>query len=190
MKAMTPRSPISPISPAERGSGAGALRREFDSAFARPAGTVDTGEVDLLALRVAGEPYALRLAAIAGLSTDRRIAPLPGVPGLLGLAGVRGSVVAVYALRSFLALPAGAPPRWIALLRRDRTVGLAFDELAGTLRLAPGDLARAAGPGAGRHVREAALAGGVLHPILDVESILATIKTLARAPGARGESER
>jgi chemotaxis signal transduction protein len=172
------------------GSDAGALRREFDRAFAQPAGTGDAGEVDLLALRVAGEPYALRLAAVAALATDRRIAPLPGVPGLLGLAGVRGSVVAVYGLRSLLGLPPGAPPRWIALLRRDRTVGLAFDELDGTLRLASGDLARAAGAGGGRHVRDAALAGGVLHPILEVESILATIETLAWAPGARGESER
>lgn len=178
----------------DRDGGAAVLRQAFDGAFAEAAAACNARTEDLLAFRVAGEPYALRLAAVAGLSTDRRIAAfpgVPGVPGLLGLAGVRGGLVAVYGLRALLGLPPGPSPRWIARLRCERAVGLAFDELDGYLRLAPGEVAPAAGPaGEGCHVREVARAGDVLRPILDEASILATIKTLLRAAGVREEPER
>jgi purine-binding chemotaxis protein CheW len=158
---------------------AATLRREFDQAFAAPAEAA-AGAVDLLALRVAGERYALRLSEIGGLHADRRIVALPGAPPeLLGLAGLRGGLVAVYDLGAFLGAPRGGSPRWVVLAGSDRTVGLAFEELERYLRVATQDLK----PGAEsekQHFREAVNVEGEVRPVIDLASIVGKIKGLAR----------
>jgi purine-binding chemotaxis protein CheW len=162
---------------------AAALRRAFDEAFASPAGGARAEVEDFLAIRVAGEAYAFRLAGIAGLYADRPIVPLPEAASeLLGIAGLRGSLVAVYDLRALLGAPRGETPRWIALAASERTVGLAFDELEGFLHLAPADLT-APGNTPGRHVQAVASAGGTLRSIVDVAAVVETIRGLARRDG-------
>ncbi len=164
------------------------LRRDFDLTFAEPARLAQADAEVLLALRVAGEGYAVRLAAVAGLFVDRGIVPLPGTgPELLGIAGLRGGLVAVYDLGALLGYPRSESPRWLALLRSGSTVGLAFEELDGTLRVAPQDLSPAAGPAHGGLVREVVRAGSVLRPVVDVASVLETIKRLARRGGSPEE---
>jgi chemotaxis signal transduction protein len=169
-----------------RGQGsAAALRREFDLAFVEPGHPAASATEDLIALRIAGERHALRLSAIGGLYADRPIVRLPGGPGeLLGIAAVRGGLVAVYDLRMLLGYARSEGPRWVALAGEDRSVGLAFEELAGQLRVASRDVMQAGGSAPrGRHVRHVAQAGGGLLPIVDVASIVATIRDLALRTG-------
>jgi chemotaxis signal transduction protein len=160
------------------------LRLEFDQAFAAPA-AVAPATVDLLAVRVAGAAYALRLSEIGGLRADRRIMPLPGAaPELLGLAGLRGTLAAIYDLAPFLGHDRSESARWVVLAGADRTVGLAFEELAGFLRVAPQALTSEAGPApARRHVSGVVQVDGALRPLVDVGSILETIRGLARQAG-------
>jgi purine-binding chemotaxis protein CheW len=157
------------------------LRLEFDRTFAAPA-AAPPATVDLLAVQVAGEGYALRLAGIAGLFADRRIVPLPGAAAeLLGLAGLRGGLVAIYDLGAILGHTRSESPRWVALARGEKTVGLAFDELGGFMRVALQDLTQGAGAApTGRYVREVVHVDGGLRPVVDMASILETIEGLSR----------
>jgi chemotaxis signal transduction protein len=162
---------------------AAALRQAFDQTFAAPAGEARAAAEDLLAIRIAGEAYALRLSGIAGLHADRRIVPLPrAAPELLGVAGLRGSLVAVYDLAALLEYPRSEKPRWIALTAAERSLGLAFEELESFLRLAPQDLTTS-GSTPEKHVRQVAHAGGILRPVVDVASVVETIRRLARRGG-------
>ena len=82
--------------PAKMSRQAAVLKKAFDDTFADQRRPARTGSVDLLAVRLGGEPWAIPLSAIAGLQSDKKITPLPGAtPGLLGLAGFRGVLVPV-----------------------------------------------------------------------------------------------
>ncbi len=165
---------------------AAALRLEFDQTFAVPAAAA-AGAVDLLALRVAGERYALRLSEIGGLHADRRIVALPGAPPeLLGLAGLRGSLVAVYDLGAFLGAPSSEAPRWLALAGGDRTVGLAFEQLERYLRVATQNLTLDA-ESKKRHFREVVNVEGEMRAVIDIASIVEKIKGLAHLAGPSEE---
>jgi chemotaxis signal transduction protein len=108
------------------------LREAFDAAFAAPPAGPRAGRVELLAIRVDGQAYALRLTDVAALLADRRIARLPGAsPGLAGLAGHRDEVIAVFDLRALLGLGTSRPARFVAQLARDPTLGVCFDALDG-----------------------------------------------------------
>jgi chemotaxis signal transduction protein len=120
-------------------SRAAELRASFDAAFARPAARERAAARSLLvAISVAGEPYALRSLDIRGLEAPRRVTPAPGgAEGLLGLAGVRGTVVPIYDLAALVGRDAGtdADEAWIALLETPggALVGVAFGSLDGTI---------------------------------------------------------
>src|ERR1039458_7695948 len=84
-------------------SKAAALRQAFDQSFALPPPPASQEVEDLLAIRVAGNPYAIRLRDIAGIVAGRKVVPVPAVRlDLLGLAGIRGGVVPVFGLASIL----------------------------------------------------------------------------------------
>ena len=84
-------------------STAAALRQAFDLSFALSPPPASPEVEDLLTLRVAGNPYAIRLRDIAGIVAGRKVVPVPAItPGLLGLAGIRGGVVPVFGLASIL----------------------------------------------------------------------------------------
>jgi purine-binding chemotaxis protein CheW len=164
-----------------------ALRRDFDGDFARPPSSAAAALVDLLAIRVAGDPYALRLDEVAGLAADRRVTPVPSpAPELLGLVGFRGGVHPVYSLRALLGYPAGALPRWLVFLGAGALVGVAVDGYDGHLRVARAELA--ARPSEARqHVGAIAeVAGGAL-PVLSVASLRQAITR--RIPGDRPRKE-
>jgi purine-binding chemotaxis protein CheW len=167
---------------------AAALRESFDAAFAEPASDAVEARVELLAVRVAGERLAIPLSAIDGLYADRPLTGLPGaLPELLGLAGIRGSLTAVYDLGALLGLGRSAP-RWIALIAAENGLGLAFEELDGTFRVASRELVSGTRPGdAGRHLGRLVEVSGRPLPVLDVVSLVAAIKRLAGRPGPREE---
>jgi purine-binding chemotaxis protein CheW len=163
-----------------------ALRREFDDGFARPIRAGDGQGIELLAIRVAGDPHALRLSEIAGLFADRPVTPVPGpMAELRGLANLRGELVPVYDLRLLLGRPAADAPRWIALAAA-RRVGLAFDDVDGHVVAAPTDLATEAGvPGPARQVVRMARGTGLV--LLAIPALLDDLASRARRAGATKE---
>ena len=165
------------------------LRRNFDRSFAEPPRNRQAASLDLLAIRLGGEPYALHLAAVSGLFAGKKFTRLPqAAPEFLGIAGFRGSIVPVYDLRVLLGCAGGEAPRWL-VVTANSPVGLAFDGFDGHLRLPQEGIAQQDRSDAERlHVRElarvagagSASQGGLLRPIVDVASILVTIRRIAR----------
>jgi chemotaxis signal transduction protein len=110
------------------------LRDAFDRARAIPFAS-QAGErmESLLAIRVCGDPYAVRISEISGLANDRKIVALPSaMPELIGLAGIRGALIPVYSLASLLGYSAEVVPgRWLALSGTGEPVGLVFSQFEG-----------------------------------------------------------
>jgi chemotaxis signal transduction protein len=118
--------------PSER---AASLRRAFDRSFAKPSEVVTVATEDLLAIRVAGDRYAIPLSDVAGLHADKRVSAVPtSTRALLGIAGFRGAIVPVYDLRLLLGYPSGAAARWIVVAAA-KPVAFAFEVLDGHRRL-------------------------------------------------------
>jgi purine-binding chemotaxis protein CheW len=119
------------------GNKAAQLRQAFDRTFALPPSLVSAQVEDLLMIRLAGDPYAIRLCDIAEIVTDRGIVPVPAVtPDLLGLAGICGGIVPVFGLSSILGYgPESVSPRWMVLCGSEEPIALAFSEFEGYLRL-------------------------------------------------------
>ncbi len=113
------------------------LRRAFDRSFALPPPVASEELEDLLAIRVAGDPYAVRLRDIAGVVAGRRVVPIPAAaPDLLGLAGIRGGVVPVFGLASILGYgQAPGAPRWLLLCGAEDPIALGFADFEGYLRV-------------------------------------------------------
>ena len=118
-------------------SKAAELRQAFDLSFALPPPQASQEVEDLLTIRVAGDPYAIRLGDIAGIVAGRRVVPVPAVTlDLLGLAGIRGDVVSVFGLASILGYgQAPGSPRWMILCGAEEPIALAFSDFEGYLRL-------------------------------------------------------
>lgn len=111
------------------------LRDEFDRSFADAPPEERSALVDLLGVRIGGEPYALPLAQISTVLLDARVTPLPTrSASLLGVTLVRALLVAVYDLRVALGARSDLAPRWIAVAAHHAS-GYAFDGLDGVLRM-------------------------------------------------------
>jgi len=119
------------------GNKAAQLRQAFDRTFALPPSGASPEVEDLLTIRVAGDPYAIRLLDIAEIVTERRVVSVPAVtPDLLGLAGIRGGIVPVFGLSSILGYgPDSGAPRWMIICKSEEPIALAFSDFEGYLRL-------------------------------------------------------
>jgi len=119
------------------------LRSVFDRARALsfPSDAIDLTE-NLLAVRVSGDGYAIRVAEISGLVTGKKIVPIPSsTVELLGVAGIRGALVPVYSLAMLLGYSAETEQaRWLALCGTEDPVALAFAEFEGYIRVAPSEI--------------------------------------------------
>ncbi len=158
-------------------SKAAVLRRSFDDAFARAPVRDQQQLEDFLAIRVASDPYVLRLEEVAGLFAHKEVTPIPhSVPGLLGIAALRGALLAVYDLRVLLGYPAPDPPPWFVVTGA-RRVALGFDGYEGHLRLS--QEARAVERRTARarpHVREIVRSARAVRPIVHLASVLEAIE--------------
>jgi chemotaxis signal transduction protein len=164
------------------------LRHAFDRSFAEAPRAGTEALVDLLAIRVGGDSYALRLAEVAGLFVDRVVTPFPTlVPELLGIAGFRAALVPVYDLRALLGYSGGPPPRWMVSTAGERAVGLVFDSFELHVRVSPDALA-ADDTHARGHVRQIARLPDGVRPVIHLPSVLEAIK--ARAQSAARPKER
>jgi purine-binding chemotaxis protein CheW len=182
-------SEASEASEASTASRAEELRRAFDGGFARPPGAGARDTEEILAIRIGADPYALRLAELAGLHAGKAITPLPGdVPGLLGIGGFRGALVPVYDLRALLGLGGlggggggaigAAAPRWLVIAAA-APVALAFDGLDAFTRV-PRDAVAVHDGAAPGHVRHAVRTPDGMRPIVDIPSMLDAIRARAR----------
>jgi purine-binding chemotaxis protein CheW len=164
------------------------LRLAFDQSFAaRPS--LDTAPpASFLGIRLAGQPYAIRLSDIAGLFADKAITRIPGPePALLGLAGFRSAIVPVYGLHAYLGHKATTTCRWLAIAS-GAPIALAFDGFDGHLRLSRDAILPTADDRPGRRfVLEFAQAGEVVRPIVNLPSVLEAIKNRPRDVGATKE---
>jgi purine-binding chemotaxis protein CheW len=111
------------------------LRLAFDRSFADAPTAASGGFVDVLAIRIGTEAYAIALADVAGLQVDVRITAVPTRSReLLGIAAVGGALASVYDLRFVLGVAAEAAPRWIVRVAA-QPVAYAFDAFEGLVRL-------------------------------------------------------
>jgi chemotaxis signal transduction protein len=164
------------------------LRDDFDASFRAPLH--DSAAIrhrDLLAIRVADAAYALQLTEVTGLHGAAKITRVPSaVPEFLGLLGVRGLLVPVYDLALLLGYHEPQALRWVAQVRAEHPVGLAFPVLDGHFRV-PVSAPSASAEASGGHVREAVRLGPALHSIVDVSAVLSG---LSRGTTANATKER
>jgi purine-binding chemotaxis protein CheW len=155
---------------------AGELRREFDRSFASPPPVVDDAREDMLAIRLSGRSFALRLKEIAGLFVDKRITPVPGaMAALLGLAGFRGAIVPVYDLQALAGQSAAQASRWL-FVAAAAPVAFSFEAFEGQLRVSPDAIAPQDRGEAHAFTRDFVRSGSVLRPIIHLSSALDAIK--------------
>ena len=160
-----------------------ALRSEFDQSFAVARKAPLAEGADYLLIRVAGEPYALRLAEVAALEADRSITPVPSAnPALLGIAGLRGALVAVFDLARLLGHAAVEHPRWLVSIKGSH-VAVAFAEFEAQRRLQIEALATATESGRQREVLRDA---GLVRPIIELAALAASCEP-PLAPGSGEE---
>nr|WP_297524555.1 chemotaxis protein CheW [uncultured Roseateles sp.] len=162
-----------------------AWRASFDRSFGEPRRHADDEAVlDVLGIRIAGAPFALNLADLAGLTPAMPAAPYPAAaPGLLGLAGHQGQVLPLYDLQALIGRGPAGDVRWWAIARA-APLALAFEGFDGQWRLAAGDrLQQDDAAGTGWAVR----CGGALRPLIELDGLIAAVSANAR-PGADHEA--
>jgi chemotaxis signal transduction protein len=156
------------------------FRSAFDQVYAVPPPALASEHSEnLLAIRLAGGPYAMRVSQITGLATDRKIIVLPSpVPELLGVAGIRGGLVPVYSLAALLGHSHEVNhPRWLALCGAEEPVGLAFGDFEGYLKVSSSQIFVDSRNHAIReHVRDAVRTADVVREIVNIPSVVETIK--------------
>lgn len=153
------------------------LRARFDETFSRPPRADGGGLIDLLAIRVGEDPYALRLSDIAGLHADTPVTWVPTpVRAQLGIASFRRRLVPVFDLRLLLGTPGGDSPCWLVLTSRVPTVAIAFDLFEGHEQVTSADIVGDdhAGQSAARP-RELVRIGDTTRAIIDIVSITDSI---------------
>ncbi len=160
-------------------SNAAALRQAFDLSFALPPPPASPEVEDLLTIRIAGDPYAIRLCDIAGMVTGRKVLAVPtDALDLLGLAGIRGGIVPVFGLASILGYrqPPDSP-RWMILCGADESIALAFSDFEGYLRLPRSCLHADENLHATRqYLNQVASTDDVVRAVIGIPLILATIR--------------
>lgn len=163
-----------------------ALRKEFDVSFAE-ARRLETEQIEnLLAIRVGGDPYAIRLAEIGGLHADRRIMPLPTpIPELVGVTGFRGQIAPVYDLATLLGYARPPSTRWLLLLQTREPVALAFDVFemhfsVSRLQIVSAKTGMPVETGARPHLFDAVRSDDVMRPIIQLQSLLEDIQRRAQ----------
>jgi chemotaxis signal transduction protein len=171
-----------PLESEPRADTAAVLRRLFDASFAAPVQPRAERATHLLAIRVGGDPYALRLSEIAGLQPDLKVIPIP-TPAvqLLGIAALRGMMAPIYDLAALLGYSRAPNPRWIVFARAPQPVGLAFEVFESHLQVSDDSLAggEAEDPGSRRsHAQQTVRAAGVVRPLIHMASVMATLKGL------------
>ena len=169
---------MSDLSPAART--VADLRNTFDRAYSLPPSSTGTEQIEnLLAVRLAGNAYAMRVTEITGLANNRKTIAIPSpIPELLGLAGIRGGLVPIYSLAALLGYPRDvAPARWLALCGNPDQAGLGFSDLEGYLRVPAAQMYAASQENITLgHVKDVARVDGLVRPVISIPSLMEIIR--------------
>ena len=132
---------------------------------------------------------ALRIRELRGLFSSRKVAPLPGAKReLLGMAGIRGRVVAVYDLAALLGVPEAGVGKWLALCGAQEDLGFSIPEVESHVKVMERAIVQAtATDRAHTHVPEVVRVGEAVYGVVNIASVLETVRGLAR--DARGHEE-
>jgi chemotaxis signal transduction protein len=151
-----------------------ALRADFDRSFSEPHQEERREFESFIAVRLAGDPYALRIRDIAALGARPRIVPLPSRrPEFLGLTGHGGSLAALFGLS--LLLGYGRSPslvRWFVLPRRATALALGFEEYEGYAQVAMSEIHAVGDAAKRRYATHAAQHAGVVRLIVDLPAVV------------------
>ncbi len=113
-----------------------ALRVAFDGSFAIAARAEPRDQLDFLALRIAGDPYAVRLSEVQSLHASKALALAPSrLPALLGMAGFRGVLTPIYDLGQLLGYAGEPSAKWLIVAESAAPIGFAFGAFDAHLRL-------------------------------------------------------
>ncbi len=162
--------------PTDETKRAAALREEFDRSFASPLAETQ-GEVEhVLAIRLKGDLYGLRVREVDGVERSGLIVPLPSdSPGLLGIVGSRGAILPVYDLGALLGYEGSQQtPRWLVLCGKRDSLALAV-ELQGYATL-PAASFYAPDGNSRQHVERFARIGEAVRAIVSVPSVIRVIQ--------------
>ncbi|MDG6997664.1 MAG: chemotaxis protein CheW [Nitrososphaerota archaeon] len=111
------------------------IRESFDSVFAQEMRLSRDTTVDLLAIQIGHNHYAIRLSELAGLYVGKPITWLPDSPSeLLGVASFGDRIAAIYNLESLIGEPEKSQCRWQVLAACDPSIGFGFEELENYIR--------------------------------------------------------
>jgi chemotaxis signal transduction protein len=156
------------------------LRSAFDRGFAIPMQAETAAAQDLLAIRVGGEAYGIRLSEVSGLFVDRPVTPIPASdPSLLGIGGFRGAIVPVHSLPVLLAHASSQPPRWLVMAAA-APIALAFDLFEGHLRVSAGAILSQQPDAQMRgYAPDFVRVGDVVRPVLHLASVIASLSASA-----------
>jgi chemotaxis signal transduction protein len=157
------------------------LRSAFDRTYSIAPSSQGVEQIEnLLAIRVAGDPYAMWVREISGLANNRKTVALPSsVPELLGVASMRGGFVPVYSLAALLGYSQDlVQGRWLALCGSQEPVGVAFSDFEGYLRVPSTQIYAAEQMDAGReHVKQVVRAAGTVRAVISMAHLLETIRS-------------
>jgi chemotaxis signal transduction protein len=155
------------------------LRESFDRAFSEPHADGVEVTLDLLRIRVGGDPYAVRLSQLAALEADRTITQLPSDHAeLLGIAGMRGGVVAVFDLAELIGVQRAEATRWL-ILAKGAPIAFAFSAFDGQLGVRP-DAIASADQSLGQTGQVVQIDGRAL-PLIDIAGLVAALERRPRA---------
>ncbi len=156
------------------------LRSAFDRTYALPSRSSEADKTeDLLAIRLAGNAYAIRVREIAGLANNRKTIALPSaIPELLGVTSIRGELAPVYSLAMLLdGHRVTEEPRWLALCRSDEPIGLAFADFEGYLQVELAEVYAASQEHLERAlVHEVTRSAGLVRSIISIPAIVEMVQ--------------
>ncbi len=163
-----------------------ALRQAFDGSFAVPSDAERPDYLDFIAIRVAGDPYAVRLTEIQSLQASKVLVAAPSLlPALLGVAGFRGVLTPVYDLGQLLGYMGESSAKWLIVAQDVRPVGFAFGTFEAHLRVTLDRVAPA--EDAAGAVRGAVSSDAGALPLLHLPSIVEGIAQRIKAFGSSQE---
>jgi len=164
------------------------LRREFDDAFASPPPEAGPKRERLLAIRVSGDPYAIRVSEVAAVTKCERLVRFPARQAeFLGVAAARGSVFPVYTLAAIVAGgPVDRDPAWILLCDPSDPLGLTFQGLEGLFEVPSTDLS-APPESSDSCVTGMVQWGSTFRPVIQVSSVVRRLKAGAARGGPSKE---
>jgi purine-binding chemotaxis protein CheW len=163
------------------------MRDAFDRTFALPPRDVATATVDLLAVRIGGRPYALRMADLAGLHPALTLTPVPTTTfALRGLAQIGPRIVPAYDLRLLLGHQADESPGCFVMTAQGE-VAMGIDAFERHVRVTPDrivgrDIAKEGDPSVTAMVVEA---DDIPRPLLSLRAVLDSIRARLSAEGTK-----